>query len=80
MTIAEWINAMGGGMSAAVIVALGIAVIVLYRRNNDLQDRMLSISREMGAENRDLLAETNAATHASAEIMRRAVMQLEARR
>lgn len=65
---------------ATVIVALCGAVVVLYRQNNKLQDKMLSMVETMGRENRELLSETNTTTHASTEIMRRAVMQLEARR
>lgn len=80
MGMAEFIREIGGGLPAVAIAVLGMAVIILYRRNNELQDKMLSMVETMGKENRELLSETNAATSASSEIMRRAVMQLEARR
>ncbi len=65
---------------ATIIVALCFVVVVLYRQNNKLAEQLVNVTQTMGKENRELLSETNAATHASAEIMRRAVMQLEVRR
>ena len=85
-TAEQLIREIGGGLPAVVIVflaltvaALARVVVVLYRQNNTLQDRNLSIVREMGAENRDLLTQTNTTTNANTEVMRQ-VLQMEARR
>ena len=70
----------GGGLSAVVNLALGCAVIALYRRNNALQDKMLDMALTMGRENRDLLTVTNATVSASTQTITEAVRRMEDRR
>lgn len=72
------ISEIGGGLAAVVIVALAIANIIQYRRNNALQDLLLNTVLTMGKENRDLLAATNATIAANTEAIKQ--VMLEARR
>lgn len=51
----------GGGLAGVVIVALGLVVVILWRRNNELQDRMLEMALTMGRENKELLLTTTSA-------------------
>lgn len=74
------IQEIGGGLAAVVIVAQAIANVVQYRRNNQLQDKLLDLTHAMGKENRDLLAQTNLAISANAETMREAVRELRGRK
>lgn len=77
MSVVEQI---GGGLQAVVIVGQAIANIVQYRRNNQLQDKLLDLTQTMGKENRDLLSQTNLAISANAETMREAVRELRGRK
>lgn len=65
---------------ATVIVALAMAVIILYRRNNTLQDKLLAVALEMAEENRALLSQTTVAISANTEVTRQAVRLVEDRR
>lgn len=75
-TIAE----LGGGPIAVALVVLGSAVVVLYRRNNVLQDKLLEMAETRAQESRELLTDTNKITGANTEVMRRAVLLLEDKR
>lgn len=77
MTVVEQIC---GGLQAVVIVGQAIADIVQYRRNNQLQDKLLDLTQTMGRENRDLLSQTNLSISANAETMREAVRELRGRK
>lgn len=74
------IKEIGGGLAAVVIIGLGCAVVVLYRRNNQLQDKMLEMAMTMGRENRDLLSVTNATVSASTQTITEAIRRMEASR
>lgn len=69
------IKEIGGGLSAVVILALGAANVIQYRRNNALQDKLLELTQIMGKENRDLLAQTNLAISTNTEVMNRAILE-----
>lgn len=74
------IKEIGGGLAAVVILALGYAVVTLYRRNNQLQDKMLDMAVTMGRENRDLMTVTNATVSASTTAITEMIRRMEDRR
>jgi len=80
MSIEDFIREVGGGLAGVVIVVQGWANWIQYRRNSDLQDKLLSLAEGMVKESRELLTETNTTTSANAEVMRRAVQLLEEQR
>lgn len=49
----------GGGLLGVVTVVSWGALYLLWRRVNELQDRILEIATTMGKENRELLVATN---------------------
>ena len=53
---------------------------IQYKRNSELQDKMLAMAEASVRESRDLLTDTNKTTSANTEIMGRAVRLLEDRR
>lgn len=73
----EIVREIGGGLAAVVIVAQGIAIGILYRRNNQQQDKMLDMALSLGKENSDLVTQNITALGASAEISRQAVRVME---
>ena len=62
---------------AVIVVVEFIVLAVLYRRNNQLQDKLLDMATTMGKENSDLVTQNNTALGANAEIMRQAVRMME---
>lgn len=58
-------------LSVAVIVVQGWMNLIQYRRNGELQDKMLAMAQTMIVESRELLTETNKITSANTEVMRR---------
>lgn len=80
MTIADFIAEVGGGLAGVVIIVQGLFNWIQYKRNGELQDRMLSMAQSMITESRDLVTDTNKTTAANTEIMGRAVRMLEDRR
>lgn len=74
------VSEIGGGLAAVVIVGLSLAVVTLYRRNNQLQDKMLDMALTMSKENRDLLAVTNATVSASTQTITEAIRRMEGSR
>ena len=74
------IKEIGGGLAAVVILALAYAVVTLYRRNNQLQDKMLDMAMTMGRENRDLMNVTNATVSASTTAITEMIRRMEDRR
>ncbi|QBX34578.1 hypothetical protein E4191_07540 [Paracoccus liaowanqingii] len=80
MTLADFIAEVGGGLAGVVIVVQGWANWIQYKRNGELQDKMLAMAEAMIRESRDLVTDTNKTTSANTEIMGRAVRLLEDRR
>lgn len=80
MDLAEFIKALGGGLSGVVMAVSGWFNWIQYKRNSELQDKMLAMAETSVKESRDLLTDTNKTTSANTEIMRRAVQLLEDRR
>ena len=80
MDLAEFIKEVGGGLAGVVIVVRGWFNWIQYKRNSELQDKMLAMAETSVRESRDLLTDTNKTTSANTEIMRRAVQLLEDRR
>ena len=74
------IKEIGGGLAAIVILGLAYAVVTLYRRNNQLQDKMLDMALAMGRENRDLMTVTNATVSASTQAITEMIRRMEDRR
>lgn len=74
------IKEIGGGLAAIVILALTYAVVTLYRRNNQLQDKMLDMAMTMGRETRDLMTVTNATVSASTTAITEMIRRMEDRR
>ena len=74
------IKEIGGGLAAIVIIGLSYAVTTLYRRNNQLQDKMLDMAMTMGRENRDLMTVTNATVSASTTAITEMIRRMEDRR
>ena len=67
-------------LAAIVILGLAYAVVTLYRRNNQLQDKMLDMAMTMGRENRDLMNVTNATVSASTTAITEMIRRMEDRR
>ena len=80
MDLAEFIKEVGGGLAGAVIVVQGWFNWIQYKRNSELQDKMLAMAEASVRESRDLLTDTNKTTSANTEITGRAVRLLEDRR
>ena len=78
--IPSLIKEIGGGLAAIVIIGLAYAVTTLYRRNNQLQDKMLDMALAMGRENRDLMTVTNATVSASTQAITEMIRRMEDRR
>lgn len=76
MDFTSIIHEIGGGLSAVVIVVLGAANYVQYKRNNELQDKMQEIMLTMGKENRDLLTVTTSAVNSNTSLMRETLDRL----
>lgn len=74
------IKEIGGGLAAIVILGLSYGVVTLYRRNNQLQDKMLDMAMTMGRENRDLMNVTNATVSASTTAITEMIRRMEDRR
>ncbi|MCV2448446.1 hypothetical protein [Paracoccus sp. DMF] len=74
------IREIGGGLGAVVIVALGIVVVVLFRRLIAVQDKRIEEMREMGRETRLIVEQTNLALGTLAEPLREAVREMRARK
>lgn len=60
-----------------VIVAEGFAIWLLWRRANELSDRLVDTVREMGMESRDLLTSTNTTMSALTSATNAAVERLD---
>lgn len=80
MDLAEFVKEVGGGLAGVVIVVQGWFNWIQYKRNSELQDKMLAMAEASVRESRDLLTDTNKTTSANTEIMGRAVRLLEDRR
>lgn len=80
MDLAEFIKEVDGSLAGVIIVVQGWFNRIPYKRNSELQDKMLAMAETSLRESRDLLADTNKTTGANTEIMRRAVQLLEDRR
>lgn len=80
MDLADFIKEVGGGLAGVVIVVQGWFNWIQYKRNSELQDKMLAIAEASVRESRDLLTNTNKTTSANTEIMGRAVRLLKHRR
>lgn len=74
------IREIGGGLGAVVFVALGIVVVVLFRRLIAVQDKRIEEMREMGRETRLIVEQTNLALGTLAEPLREAVREMRARK
>lgn len=79
LSFAELLREIGGGLPGLAIIALSAVVVVLYRRNNELQDKLLDIALTMGKENRELLSVTNATISASTQTITEAIRRMEVR-
>jgi len=80
MDLADFIKELGGGLAGVVIVVQGWFNWIQYKRNSEMQDKMLAMAETYVRESRDLLTDTNKTTSANTEIMGRAVRLLEDRR
>lgn len=71
--------ASGEGLTilAVIVVVEFLAIVVLYRRNNQLQDKLLGMVTSMGKENSELVTQNNTALGANAEIIRQSVRIME---
>ena len=65
------IQEIGGGLNAVVIVALGLAVIMLWRRLNEVQDSRLADMREANAQHASLSREMAKSLDALTDAMRK---------
>jgi hypothetical protein len=74
------IQEVGGGLAGVVIVVQGWANWIQYKRNGELQNRMLETAQSTVKESRELITDTNKTTAANTEITGRAVRLLEDRR
>lgn len=77
MEIANIIKELGGGSIAVMVVGLGMAVFMLWRRVTELQDKIIEIQMTLGKENRDLLNSTNSTLAAVSSAMQVATQALE---
>jgi len=65
---------------AVIVVALAVVIVMLYRRNNELQDKMLEMTRESDNVQRQMLNQYHAAINANTNIVTEAIRRLEAMR
>ena len=65
---------------AVIVVALAIVVVTLYRRNNELQDMMLEMTRDSDKVQRDMLNQYHAAINANTNTITEAIRRVEAMR
>lgn len=73
----QWLEAIGGGLSAVVIVAEAMVIIALWKRVNELSDKLLNTTLEMGKENRDLLVVTNTTMSTATGTIEAAIRRLD---
>lgn len=73
----QWLEAIGGGLSAVVIVAEAKVIIALWKRVNELSDKLLNTTLEMGKENRDLLVVTNTTMSTATGTIEAAIRRLD---
>ena len=73
----QWLEAIGGGLSAVVIVAEAMVIIALWKRVNELSDKLLNTILEMGKENRDLLVVTNTTMSTATGTIEAAIRRLD---
>lgn len=64
------VQEIGGGLNAVVIVALGVAVVMLWKRLNDVQDNRLADMREANAQHAALSREMAKSLDALTDAMR----------
>ena len=74
---APWLEAIGGGLSAVVIVVEAMVIIALWKRVNELSDKLLNTTLEMGKENRDLLVVTNTTMSTATGTIEAAIRRLD---
>ena len=72
-----WLEAIGSGLAGVVIVAQGFAIFLLWRRANELSDKLVDTVREMGGESRDLMASSNDAMGSLTTAVNAAVDRLD---
>ena len=72
-----WLEAIGGGLSAVVIVVQAWVIIALWKRVNELSDKLLNTTLEMGKENRDLLVVTNTTISTATGTIAAAIKRLD---
>ena len=77
MEPAQWIEAIGGGLSGVVIVVEALVIYALWRRINELSDKLLDMTMEMGKENRDLLVVTNTTMSTAIGTIEAAIRRLD---
>lgn len=65
---------------AVIVVALAVVIVMLYRRNNELQDKMLEMTRESDNVQRQMLSQYHTAINANTNIVTEAIRRLEAMR
>lgn len=65
---------------AVIVGALAIIAIILYRRNNELQDKMLEQANERSRVQSEMISQYHTAIHASAQTVTEAIRRLEALR
>ena len=73
----QWLEAIGGGLSAVVIVAEAMVIITLWKRVNELSDKLLNTTLEMCKENRDLLVVTNTTMSTAIGTIEAAIRRLD---
>ena len=73
----QWLEAIGGGLSAVVIVAEAMVIITLWKRVNELSDKLLNTTLEIGKENRDLLVVTNTTMSTAIGTIEAAIRRLD---
>ena len=73
----QWLEAIGGGLSDVVIVAEAMVIIALWKRVNELSDKLLNTILEIGKENRDLLVVTNTTMSTATGTIEAAIRRLD---
>lgn len=80
MEPAQIIREIGGGLAAVVIVAEAIAIVILYKRNVALVNKLLDLTIKMGGEIRELADQSTRALGTYGETLREAVREMRGRK
>ena len=76
MDLLPLIKELGGGLAAVALVISWFVIGALWRRLNEVQDKLHETTLQMNKENRDLLTTTNTTVSAATSAISAAVQRM----